>query len=461
MDLKKINKATLARKLESFAPPADHLETPSACIIDGMSIIHKMKGDNSTFEEVALQLLASILRNAEGSERIDVVFDVYQETSIKAAERTLRGSESGLCFTNISSGHRIQQWRRLLSCGISKTKLISFIVDKWKEPHNRKKLHEKVLYVTCGDLCYRISLDEITEEDNLRTSQEEADTRIILHAKHAAPPMSSIIIVAEDADIIILCLAFQQDIGCDLYVKCGTATRTRYINIRKVSEALGQDVCRALPGFHAFTGCDTVSAFSGRGKLGALKLLINSDKFKEGFIKLGSEWEITSELLKLLEEFTCKIYVNQTDICNVNRVRYELFRMRGGNIESGQLPPCQDSLYLHAARANYQAALWHRSLVPSFQKPSPLDCKGWVLSDEGELMINWMSGKPAPERIIEFLFCKCKKTCKRPTCQCLVNGLPCTQACFLQTCDNMKEESEANNQGADEYVSDSDSDTET
>ena len=62
--------------------------------------------------------------------------------------------------------------------------------------------------------------------------------------------MSSISIVAEDADIIILCLAFQQDIDFDIYVKCGTATRTLYISIRKVSEVLGQDVCCALPGFH-------------------------------------------------------------------------------------------------------------------------------------------------------------------------------------------------------------------
>ena len=56
------------------------------------------------------------------------------------------------------------------------------------------------------------------------------------------------------------------------YMKCGTATRTRYISIRKVSDVLGKDICHALPGLHAFTGCDTVSAFSGRGKLGALRL---------------------------------------------------------------------------------------------------------------------------------------------------------------------------------------------
>ena len=118
--LKKANKAALARKLESLVAPADHLETPAACIIDGMSIIHRMKGDDLTFEDLAKQLLASVLRTAERSERIDMVFDVYQETSIKAIERTLRRSETGLRFTNIIPGHRIQQWQGLLSCGARK-----------------------------------------------------------------------------------------------------------------------------------------------------------------------------------------------------------------------------------------------------------------------------------------------------------------------------------------------------
>ena len=77
-------------------------------------------------------------------------------------------------------------------------------------------------------------------------------------------------------------------------MKCGTATCTRYINITNVSNVLGKDVYRALPGLHAFTECDTVSAFSGRGKLGVLRLLRNSERFKEGFCKLGSERKLSN-----------------------------------------------------------------------------------------------------------------------------------------------------------------------
>ena len=114
---------------------------------------------------------------------------------------------------------------------------------------------------------------------------------------------------------------------------------------------------------------------------------MNNDKFRDAFVKLASEWQLTDEIFKLLEEFTCRLYVSRTDIVDVNEIRYELFRVKDGNVESSQLPPCQDCLHLHAVRANYQAAIWH--------------------SDNGELMIKLgMTGEPAAGRVS----CKCKKS---------------------------------------------------
>ena len=130
---KKINKAALARKLEAKASPADEMEYPSVCIIDGMSVMQKMNGDKLTFEELVEQVLFSVIWTSASSERIDVVFDVYWQLSIKGAERAMRGSETGICFTNIIPGHKILQWRCLLSCKASKTKLISSLISQWKK----------------------------------------------------------------------------------------------------------------------------------------------------------------------------------------------------------------------------------------------------------------------------------------------------------------------------------------
>ena len=58
--------------------------------------------------------------------------------------------------------------------------------------------------------------------------------------------MASVIIVAED--VIVLCMAFQQHITdtCCIFVKCGSRTRIRYIDIRKVATTVGKDECKEL-----------------------------------------------------------------------------------------------------------------------------------------------------------------------------------------------------------------------
>lgn len=93
---------------------------------------------------------------------------------------------------------------------------------------------------------------------DLQSTHEEADTRLLFHAQHASRGnCKSVVIVSEDTDVLILCLAFQARISCSLYQKCGTQTRVRYIDISKVKQAVGEDVSKTLPGVHSFTGCDS------------------------------------------------------------------------------------------------------------------------------------------------------------------------------------------------------------
>ena len=98
-------------------------------------------------------------------------------------------------------------------------------------------------------------------------------------------------------------------------------------------------MCASLLGLHSFTGCDTANAFSGQGKLAALKLLMTHDHFRDVFIKLGDGWQLTHDIFKVLEEFTCRLYVTHSEICDANEIRYELFRVKDGHVESEQLPP--------------------------------------------------------------------------------------------------------------------------
>ena len=54
-------------------------------------------------------------------------------------------------------------------------------------------------------------------------------------------------------------------IGADeLWVAFGTRSNFRYIPVHDVVAGMDPRICATLPVFHALTGCDTVSAFSGR-----------------------------------------------------------------------------------------------------------------------------------------------------------------------------------------------------
>ena len=70
-----------------------------------------------------------VLNEGTDSQRIDVVFYVYKDNSIKSPEREKRGSENGHEFRNIKTGHKIHHWRKFLSNSKNKLLLIKFIAE--------------------------------------------------------------------------------------------------------------------------------------------------------------------------------------------------------------------------------------------------------------------------------------------------------------------------------------------
>ena len=307
--LRKMNKASLATTLQKDVAVAEQHPGNSASIVDGMNLVQRVKGDQATFGDVATTVLSMALKEGSQSNRMDVVFDKYQENSIKNSERSVRGEESGHHLQSITSTQIVRQWKAFLSRISNKTNLIAFIVSEWRKVQCRDMLWEKVLYATVDDKCYKITSQGSMEEQALQCHQEEADGRLLLHVSHAARQgYQAVVICSEDTDVFILSLAFHAEVGAALFQKCGTKTRRRVVDISKVAATVGEGVCKALIGMHAYTGCDTVSAFAGKGKAKALKLLTTSRENQDTFTKVGQEWDIPPELMDKLEAFTCLLY---------------------------------------------------------------------------------------------------------------------------------------------------------
>ncbi len=70
-----------------------------------------------------------------------------------------------------------------------------------------------------------------------------------------------------DTDVVVLAVASAQRLNIpELWIAFGAGKHFRFLACHEIARTLGPDRCIALPMFHALTGCDTVSCFSGRGK---------------------------------------------------------------------------------------------------------------------------------------------------------------------------------------------------
>ena len=79
-----------------------------------------------------------------------------------------------------------------------------------------------------------------------------------------------IIIRTTDTDVVVLAISVVEKIKVEeLWVAFGTGKHFRYIAAHATASSLVADKSRALPAFHALTGCDTVSFFGWKGKLKA------------------------------------------------------------------------------------------------------------------------------------------------------------------------------------------------
>ena len=61
----------------------------------------------------------------------------------------------------------------------------------------------------------------------------------------------------------------------------------RILDISKLASVIVVYVGKTLVGMHANTDCDNISAFSGQGKLSALELVVNNERFQKAFSDFG------------------------------------------------------------------------------------------------------------------------------------------------------------------------------
>lgn len=143
-------------------------------------------------------------------------------------------------------------------------------------------------------------------------NHEEANTRMLPHAADALQcGCTKILLLTVDTDVLILAVAFveklqefQGDQTIELYVGFCTGVHLRYIAAHDISSKLIPQVPKALPFFHAFTGCGTVSCFYGKGKKTAMDTCNSFPEVTTAFLSLGNTPPVVDDTnMSTLERF--------------------------------------------------------------------------------------------------------------------------------------------------------------
>lgn len=276
-----------------------------------------------------------------------------------------------------------------------------------------------------------MSSDPSLRISSLQADHEEADTRLILHCVHAH--VETTVVSARDTDVFLLLLAHYEKMQCEyLYMKAGTSKAPKYLPVHEIHKLLSSDQLQTLLAFHAVTGCDSVSQFSGHSKNTAWQVFL---KHHTDLLGLG-KGPITKEILRSTEAFIC-YGVPEVDTCD--KARLKLF-CNGHSQET--LPPTSDAAKLHIMRAHYQATVWNQAHMSHPNLP-PVTEMGWMNLDD-QLVPQLLSLPPIPKACKEIISCGCLKGCLSQRCGCRKSGMQCMESCSCRklenSCQNTEEE---------------------
>jgi len=260
-------------------------------------------------------------------------------------------------------------------------------------------------------------------------THEEADTRLLLHVHNAVKAgYKRIAIRTVDTDVLVIAVSCWHSLQCvELWLAFGTGKHFRFIPVHEIANALGPRKSRALPAFHALTGCDTTSAFHGKGKKTAWETWSNFPDVTDAFIEVVEHTpELTDDSLSAIERFVILMYDRTSDHTNVNCARQVLFTRKSSQI--CKIPPTKDALHQHIKRAAYQSGhVWGQTLLLAPVLPSPKDY-GW-LNTSNVWHPLWITLPEADKCCLELLCCGCKTGCITKRCKCNRAGLKCTALC--------------------------------
>ena len=142
------------------------------------------------------------------------------------------------------------------------------LLKVWSSDDFGRKFSNKKVIFTCEEKAYLLKNNGaslmMTEIPKLESDQEETDTRVALYCFYASDKEYNYVrIKSPDSDIFLILLYCASKINITLLFVTGCRCKRRLLNISQLVHDFTPLYCDALLGLHAFSSCDTTSAFNG------------------------------------------------------------------------------------------------------------------------------------------------------------------------------------------------------
>ena len=262
-------------------------------------------------------------------------------------------------------------------------------------------------------------------------SSEEADGRIIAHLKDMVKYGAQFVLICTvDSDVVVLAVSFYSTLKKDgllnLWIKFGKGKNQSYLPAHTIADSL-LDKAIALRGFHSFTGCDTTSAFYGKGKRSAYAVWKSFEDATSAFLDISTPSAgLSQATYATLERFVILLYDKNSESFSIDKARGISFTSKNKTCE--QLPPSFGALRHHASRAKYRGGqIWGQADVIDCNIPSP-EGWGWI-QENNKWEPLWSDLPPISEACRELVKCSCKTGCRTLQCSCKRSKVPCTLMC--------------------------------
>ena len=250
-------------------------QKPSALVVDLIAVIRTMTELPQTYE-FTWKFLGSLPKVYK---RVDLVADTYREISIKNGERQKRRTSARLMIHSPQC-KLSREFKNFLNNGENKTRLIELIFQVISQESSRALQMLRCDKIYCSKESHTVAIDSngVPDIDDLKSNQEGAGTKVILHFLDALKEPETTAVLRShsgDTDIMVLAVALIKSDCERIYIDYGNEKNREAICLADI--LMNENEKDALFGFHPFSGNDYISGFFRKGKSSGSKCMVKTE----------------------------------------------------------------------------------------------------------------------------------------------------------------------------------------